>query len=455
MRATKYLLKGVAAILAVMIPGIPVGATSTQPVSQVQNTPRDSVAACGRDAPVTVSSPLRLFFVADVHSGHDVFDRVIEDANRELPDLVLEGGDFVHDGTWAEFSRAYADRDRLKPTWYLAKGNHDANRGGPIPTDPPRPPGFKAFTCGGVRLIVLDNHEERINEEQFRLLEADLQAHHGKRIVVVMHVPPVLGHEPPLVRLRHLVPFELSSLTMTDPAEVARFTYLMSRYDVTAVLSAHTHFHDDQTIDGVRYIVAGTAAGLVPGLDIPQEYLDIEIDHRDVRVRRVILKRPAGNPVTFVARAFRFFARTNSFSHAKQGWNFIPSSSVQYRGGARVTEAGGGENAAVVAIASFERILSGEGRSSGFTDLGMSAASRELAAHVATGYKLRPVGDFNRNLYLAGAGIVNVGMLRGSGTAGIGARLETGVEWSGITIGLRRDWASNHRSASLVLGRRF
>jgi len=410
---------------------------------------------CPQDTAADTLPALRLFFVTDVHSAHADFERVIEAVNRERPDLVVEGGDFVHDGTWSEFRRGYADRARLQVPWFVAKGNHDALRVGPFPTDPPPLPAFEAFSCRGVRFVVLDNHDERLTEEQFQQLESELLDHAGQPVVVVMHVPATLSREPFMTRLRHLVPFELARPTMSDDDQVTRFIHLMGRHRVLAVLSGHIHFHDEQVIGGVRYIVAGTAGGLVPGLGIPREYLDIEIEGRDMRVRRVQLRRPAGDPLTFIDRAFRFYARLNAFNHSEQGWNYVPSASVQTRGGVRLTEARGGENAAAAGGISFERLLGAGGTRAAFADAGLSAAARELAADLTLGYKLRPVGDFNRNGYVAAGGSANAGMLRGHGTAGLGARVEVGVEWQSITAGLRREWATNHRSTVLVLGRRF
>lgn len=403
----------------------------------------------------STASALRFFFIADVHSAHEIFERFAEKANRERPDLVLEGGDFVHDGTWAELRRAYEDRRLLEPHWRLAKGNHDARRRGPHPVEHSPPPEFEAFTCRGVRFILLDNHEQMLTGAQFSSLESDLEAHRGEPIVVVMHVPPVLTGERFITRLRHLLPMTLAEPTMEDPEEVARFTDLMARHDVLAVLAAHAHVHDEQTIDGVRYIAAGTAGGLTPGLGIPWEYLDVEIREGQMEVRRRELRGPARDPVRFIYRSFRFFARVNGFSHAEQGWNFVPSTSVQWRGGMRITEAGGGENGAVWGMASFEHPHGETGRVAGFGEIGLSAAPRELAGHFAAGYKVRPVGDFNRNAFVGAGGTLNAGMLRGSGTAGVGALAEVGFEWRSVTAGLQRNWATNHRSTSIVLGRRF
>ena len=406
---------------------------------------------------VSAEPSLRFFFVTDVHSHQDFLDRFVEEANRERPDMVLDGGDFVHDGTWAEFVHAYRQRDRLHMPWRVAKGNHDARRRGPFPSQPPEIPELQTFTCQGVRFILLDNHDQRIGGELFDRLEETLRAHHGEPMVVSMHVAPFLVREPFLTRLRHFVPLEFAEPAMRDEDERQRFVTLMTRYDVLAVFTGHAHVHNDHTLGGVRYVAAGSAGGLIPGLGIQREYLDVRIEGDDVEVRRVPVLERTRNPAALLYRTFRFFAQVNSFNHAEQGWNYTPSGSVQWRLGARLTDDrdGGGDHAAMMGSASFEGVVGERGRISGFADLGFSLAPREAGGHFSAGYRLRPLGDFNRNAYVSGAGTLNAGVLRGSGTGGAGLQLEVGTEWEEITVGLRGDWATNQRAWSLVVGRRY
>lgn len=400
---------------------------------------------------------VRLFFIADVHTNHDVLDGFIEAANRERPDLVLDGGDMVHDGTWPALQRAFEDRERLDPPWFVAKGNHDARRRGSFPTDPPDLPEFQAFTCGGVRFLLVDNHEQRLEGGQFARLEEELESHPDKPTVVVMHVPPMLVRETLLVRTRHFIPLDFAEPTMEDPAEVERFVDLMARHDVLAVLTGHAHVHNDFTVAGVRYVAAGTAGGLLPGLGVQREYLDVEIDGRDMEVQRVQLLPPTRNPVTLVYRSYRFFTMVNGFNHDELGWNYTPSTSVQWRLGGRYTEGRGdrrGSNAAVTAAVSFEGVIGIPGRTSVFANAAVSGAPREVLGHFVSGYKVRPFGDFNRNAYATAGGTLNAGMLRGSGTIGAGLYAELGVEWRWFTGAVRREWATNHQALSVMIGRR-
>jgi predicted phosphodiesterase len=400
--------------------------------------------------------PVRFFFVTDVHSRHARMEHIIGEANRTRPDLVLDGGDMVHDGTESEWRRALELRSRLEVPWYLARGNHGADLSGPFTTPPPTVPAFQVVEYHGVRFVVLDNHDERISAEQFRLLEEELQAHPGGRTVVAMHVPAFVEREPFVVRLADRLPMRFASPVMRDSAEVARFTALMERHGVLAVFAGHTHFHDHSVRGGVHYVVSGAVGGLTPGLGIPNEYLDVTIVGREVTVRRVQLGAPTRNPVRFLARAFRYYAELNSFNHAGQGWKYVPSASVQFRTAVRQTRAGGEEHVAAWGAASFERAMDeGIGRRAVFADGGLSAGRRELALHLAGGYKVRPVGNFNENVFVAGAATANAGMLAARPTAGVGAQLGLGFEWRGLTAEASRNWATNHRGTMLAVGHRF
>jgi predicted phosphodiesterase len=326
---------------------------------------------------------------------------------------------------------------------------------GPFAAPPPEVPEVQSFSHGAVRFILLDNHDEDLSESQFQRLEAELEAHAGQSIVVVMHVPALVSRKPAAVRLRGLVPFPLASPVMQDSAQVRRFTTLMERHGVALVLAGHTHYPDRVERGGVEYITAGAAGGLTPGLGIANEYLDVVVDGREVRVRRVVIGPPTRDPVSLVARVFRFYAELNGFNHAAQGWNYVPSASVQLRSGVSRTEYDSGEAVMVSGTASFERLLGARGRHGFISDVGLSAGSRALTTHVAAGYKLRPVGDYNRNLYVAGVATTNAGVLDASPTLGVGAQLGVGFEWRGVTGELNWHRATNVSATAVSVGHRF
>jgi predicted phosphodiesterase len=400
---------------------------------------------------------LRVFLVSDTHSRTVRVARLLEEVRSRAPDLVLDAGDMVHDGTETEFRHALAARAATGVPWYVAPGNHDHERRGPHAA-PPVFADFAAVDHGELRLILLDNHDETLSEAQFERLEAELAAHAGRRILVVMHVPALLTREPLAARLRHLLPFPLASPAMRVPAQVERFTTLMARHEVLAVLTGHTHTSDALVRDGVHYIATGAVGGLRPGLGIPNQYTEILIEGRRLSTRRVALAPPPLEPIGLLVEAFGFYAALNAMNHAAQGWNYVPSASVQLSGALRRTRvhgAAGGAGAAAEAAAAFERLLGHAGRRSLFAELALSAGDAELAGHLGAGYRARPVGDYNRGAALSGALFAGGGLMAGRATSGLGARLGLALEWRHLTLELSHTRATDHRAARLALGHRF
>jgi predicted phosphodiesterase len=337
--------------------------------------------------------PLRIFFISDVHARHDVMARIVADANRVGPDLVIDGGDFVDDATETEFRRMGAERARLRPPLYSVRGNHDAEPRGPFALAPAPLPDLQVIEHDDVRFVLLDNHDGLIADELFRRLDAELAAHAGRRIVVVMHVPAFISRMPAQLRLRAALPFRSESPVMRVADQVARFTALMDRHGVLAVLSGHTHGFDHTTRGGVDYIVTGAAAGPTSGPHIPNEYLDLTIDGQEVIVRRIPTGAPAGNLFSHAVRAFRFTVDLNRRNHAEQGWNYVPSAGVHLTGALRVTSYRGARHMAFLGTASVEKSMGASGRLSAFGDLGVSAGQHELAGHLGVGYRVRPLGS--------------------------------------------------------------
>jgi predicted phosphodiesterase len=411
--------------------------------------------AAAPPAPDTTASTVRIFFLSDAHSRHRRVARFVEEANRAQPDLVLEGGDIVHDGTEAEFRRALAQRAQLHAPWHAVPGNHDLELRGDIHTPPLHFPELRTVHHADLRIILLDNHSEVLTEEQFRQLEAELGVEPERRTLVVMHVPVVLEQEPAALRLRHALPFQLASPTMREPGQVEHFTAMMERYGVLAVLAGHTHAPDHFVRGGVHYIATGALGGLTPGVGIANQYTDILLDGHEVTVRRVEMGEPPRDPGRFVARAFRFYAELNRFNHREQGWSYVPSASVGYRGGVKRIETRTEERTVYWGAATFERLLGERGRQSFHSDLGLAMGPDALIGDVALGYRLRALGDFNRGVYLGGAATASLGMLRDAAPAGVGAQFGVGAEWRHLGVELSRNRATNQRATAVTLGYRF
>lgn len=397
---------------------------------------------------------LRFFFVADNHARPEAFEKFRAIANQQDPDLIIEGGDFVHDGTEPEIKRAYAQRQQFDSPFYMVTGNHDAELRGPFSEPPPKIPAFQSFDHKGVHFVLLDNEDQYMSDEVFANLEADLKANQSKPIFVAMHVPPKLSKEPLTVKIGKHIPMNFASPLMKDPAQVQRFHTLMKDYGVKAVLAGHTHFPDEVLADGVRYITSSSSGGLNPTPGIAKDYLDILVTAEDVQVIRRELA-PANHVVNYAAEALDFYQDLNRFNHDKLGWNsFYPSANIGYTVGLRTVQTDRGQSVAPTATMGMERIGK-QGKGAAFGAVTVSAAQQDLGLNLGLGYKHAVIGDYNKGLYLSGAATANAGYLQGQGTAGVGVKAGVGAQYHQFTLELSQEWATNYKSQNVTLGYRF
>ncbi len=467
--------------------GVQIAAVQTRPIQAkpIQSTPASSsVSARGSQptaplapaasaqtavlnpsdqlAPTPAKGPVpdvRLFFFSDNHSNPDLLDDFRWKTQTERPDLVIDGGDWVHDGTEPEIKRAYNMRQVFPVPLYMVTGNHDAHLRGPFKDPLPEVPPFRSFDAKGVHFILLDNEDETLTEDQFKLLEADLKANAGKPTLVSMHVPAKLSKEPLTVKLGKHLPFNLASPVMRDEAQVKRFHQLMTQYQVQAVLSGHTHFPDEVVEDGVRYLTVGSSGGLSPKPGLDKEYLDIRLQGQSLEVKRVTLAEGKG-VVGYAGEAFTFYRNLNNFNHAELGWNtdYFPSANVGYQAGFRRVVTGKGDSVAATVGVQMERPMGEKGQGAIFGTVGVSAGTGDnwdVGVQASAGYKHAVYGNYNKGVYLKGAGTANAGYLHGSATAGVGVQAGIGVQYQNFTVELGQEWSTNYRAQQLTVGFRF
>lgn len=399
------------------------------------------------------SNEFKMIFFSDAHSRFELTDKFINIANEKNPDLIIDGGDIVHDTTEPELDKAWADRNKIKSPVYVVNGNHDVEIRGPITHPVKEIPDFQTLDHKGVHIIMLDNENQLMPEELFKKLEDNLEENKGKPIIVAMHVPPVLSKEPLTVKLGKKLPMNFASPVMTDEKQVKRFTDLMSKYQVSAVLTGHTHKADYMEKDGVKYINAGASGGLTPTLGVDNEFLELVVNGKDVKFEKVVLKEGSNDPVKFAHDMFGFYSDLNSFNHDKLGWNYIPSASVQYQLGTRFTETKETSSTSATMTASMERNLNAKGSFFGAGTLGVGA--RDLNLQIEGGYKHRIIGDYNKNVFLSGAVGANGGVIAGKTSAGVGATLGAGVEYKNFTLSVGQEFNTNYKATKLAIGFRF
>lgn len=420
------------------------------------SVPTDSLQTESLSISAHSANDLRFVFMSDNHSRPELLNQLIDWANAEAPDLILDGGDTVNDGTESELNRAASLRQRFESPLYQVTGNHDAHLRGPFETKPVELPDFQSMSVKGVHFILLDNEDETLTDQQFEKLEADLKAHQGIPTFVAMHVPPKLSKTPLSVKVAKVLPLDFASPVMRKPEQVQRLHNLMKDYGVKAVLAGHTHYPDEVTEDGVRYVTVSSSGGLSPKPGVPKEFLDIRVQDGQVDIQRVNLE-PGKGVVKYVAEAFDFYKDLNQYNHQTQGWKgFEPTANVGYTAGFRnVTTERGNSVAATVGV-QFERPMGP--KQTVFAGLGVSAGSgkdSDYGLQTELGYRYAVVGDYGKGVYLSGAATSNSGYLHGQASFGVGAKAAVGVQYQNWRAELGQEWNTQYRAQTLTVGYRF
>src|SRR4029079_8962452 len=92
---------------------------------------------------------IRFFFFSDSHSNEANLDKFINQVNKIKPDLVIDGGDMVYDGTEPELDRAYKKREKIEVALYLLSGSHDVENKGLFKKPPKIIPSIQSFDKNG------------------------------------------------------------------------------------------------------------------------------------------------------------------------------------------------------------------------------------------------------------------------------------------------------------------
>ena len=198
-------------------------------------------------------------------------------ASLECPH-VFHLGDLVQEfpGT-GDFSRAMTSAieqfSQLGLSPHFVAGNHDVGDK-PDPTMPTRPvtaeslddfhrilgPSWYSLDLGPLHVVVLNSQIMNTDlpeaDAQRRWAEQDLADHSGRRLVVMLHLPPYLD-----------VPGEPGLGHYDNIAEPDRswLTELMSGHEVELLLAAHVHFRFFDRIGPTRFLVLGSTSFTRPG----------------------------------------------------------------------------------------------------------------------------------------------------------------------------------------------
>ena len=390
------------------------------------------------------NNELKFFFFSDSHSKYQTLNKFNDIINKEKPDFVLDGGDTVYDGTEAELDKAYKFRQNMKVPVYLVNGSHDVYLNGIFKKLPLNMPTIQSFDVKGVHFILLDNESYGISDELFKIIESDLEINKNKTIIFAMHVPIMTSNDSVILKIWKNLHLPMGSLTMRNEDEINHFTSLMNKYKVSLILTGHTHKFDESIKDGVKYITTGSTGGLTSGLNIHQEFLDINIKDGKIDIKRVKLKEGSKNPITFLADTFFYLQDINLFNHNALGWNYYPSSNIQYDLGARITEIKKSENISSILSATIGRNISSNILL--FSSFKLITGLSDLNFQLNAGLNYTFIGDYNRGLFLNSTIGCNTGIINRDLSSGLQFGVATGLNYENFTFSFGFEKATNYNA---------
>ncbi|MCK5862762.1 MAG: metallophosphoesterase, partial [Candidatus Hydrogenedentes bacterium] len=216
-----------------------------------------------KETPPLSEESLDFIICADPQPAHflgtpQVFLDMIEEWNILRPDFVVCAGDMIMGGPaievgpmWDEFTGRITELD---VPFFPVAGNHDVMDEAEVYRiyEDRIAPLYYTFSYGIVQCIILNTEEpgdpDNFSQEQNDWLRSVLAASTAKHIFVFLHVP-----------------FFISNWKRDwQPTEE-----ILHNHPVRAVFAGHLHhYRDHGRINGIRYVVAGSAGG---GIGIPEE----------------------------------------------------------------------------------------------------------------------------------------------------------------------------------------
>lgn len=236
-----------------------------------------SAVGNGTKGPAPKKPVLRIAHITDVHirNGDNApqrFTKCLREIRKLKVDLVLNGGDSIHDASYDNVKR-----ESVTEQWglwdqcltalggldvYSCIGNHDPWWAAPSKTDEQYgkdyvvkrlkiPARYYSFSKKNWHFIILDGNNEKISLDsaQYQWLEKELASLPAGTFVLLMSHYPILGTTPMLVGGGHSDHKKLKDL------------FYKHRDKVRICLSGHNHLYDKTFYNGVWYCCNGAMSG--------------------------------------------------------------------------------------------------------------------------------------------------------------------------------------------------
>ncbi|MFP4252078.1 MAG: glycosyltransferase [Guyparkeria sp.] len=221
---------------------------------------------------------LHFAVVGNINNSVGLFERkMIPRLNRAGPDFVVSAGNAVSGGGEDKYRALYRTLSHLEMPYLLTVGEKESGAFGSFNFYEHFGPYFFSFRTGGSQFLFLDSTDPDTYPFQLHWLKEQLRDPSADHRFVF------IGH--PLFHTARRSPLDFDDQYLTDATFRDRLHDLFRMHDVDAVFSSNLHLFDQQTRDGVRYVVTGGAGGLVLNDDTSYyHYVDVTTDDGEVEI---------------------------------------------------------------------------------------------------------------------------------------------------------------------------
>jgi predicted phosphodiesterase len=194
----------------------------------------------------------RFAWMADCRTGTGVHDSIAMLIDEAHPVMSLYGGDLCANSSYAAFKDQFFLPNELaliaRVPFFNTPGNHEkwsqnTEAFTQAPASSSGTQDYYSFDYGDVHILVLNNEiADSVETSQFRFAESDLSASTRPWKVVICHKPPYCagGHGED-----------------RDMKTMAEKVFEPNHVDV--VISGHSHFFQHNLVNGIHYMVLGSA----------------------------------------------------------------------------------------------------------------------------------------------------------------------------------------------------
>lgn len=210
-----------------------------------------SLQQLGKRVQGASSDDFTFIVLGDSRDNDEVFRQTLKKVTAYNPLFILHNGDTVFTGTEGLFTRFLGMIQATTPDIpvFVVIGNHDLTRKVKEPHSRDlfqRMIGPVHFTLDfpklDMRIVAVDNAIYKLTPGELQYLDQQLEK--GRKVnFAAMHIPPKTERWP-----KH---------SFSSGAD--RLMEILSRRNIAAAFFSHIHFYDEDTIQGVKYMITGGA----------------------------------------------------------------------------------------------------------------------------------------------------------------------------------------------------